>query len=71
MKLLSEKDEMISKLGKKIETLLVENRRKIESHIEPRESSKEKAISLHVKVNTINENIKRDNERLTIKLREL
>ena len=71
MKLLSEKDEMISKLGKKIETLMVENRRKVENHSEPRESSKEKAISLHVKVNTINENIKRDNERLSLKLREL
>ena len=40
MKLLSEKDEMISKLGKKIETLMVENRRKVENHSEPRESSK-------------------------------
>lgn len=71
MKLHSEKDEMISKLGKRIETLLVENRRKMENQIEPRESSKERAISLHVKVNTINENIKRDNEKLAIKLREL
>lgn len=59
MRILYEKDDMIKNLQNKIEHLILESRRKVESKTEGRENSKDKALTFNVKVNTVNDGIRR------------
>ena len=71
--MLKDKDALINHLEDKIEAVVLENRRQSRSKNQVRESSitKDKHISLDVKVNSINEPIKRENERLMNTVNEL
>ena len=61
MSLLVEKDNIISQLKEKVQAFLTENRKRDQKDIE-RESSKDKGISLNVKLMNPNEQLKKELE---------
>lgn len=71
MNLLTGKDDLISRLQLKIENLIEQGKKRNSSASLDRNASADKTISLNVKVNTANQNMRKENQKLKVTVREL